>query len=213
MCSPLRTLSRWPHKVWNLASVGMVSRSRLFRKLPTVFRRQGRTWNQGLVGFRLIKRRPGVHSTLRAAGEVTVSYGRPDHIPTGTSEVCDSCGVSASMHRRRNNEVLSRKSEYISSYNKNHPRHNPSARIIGIDGEGQGRLPHRYTYLAACDEAGVKWSVANSARLTTVECLDFILDLPRRSLIFGYAFLYDLTKILQDLPDRLLYLLFHEEWW
>lgn len=115
------------------------------------------------------------------------------------------------MHRVRNNDILSRKPEYVSGYNKNHPRENPSARIIGIDGEGQGRLPHRYTYLAACDEQGVKWNVANSARLTTVECLDFILDLPRRSLIFGYAFLYDLTKILQDLPDRLLYLLFHEE--
>lgn len=69
-------------------------------------------------------------------------------------------------------------------------------------------------YLAAGDEFGAKWNVSpagDSDRLSTKECLDFILDLPRRALIFGYAFLYDLTKILQDLPDRLLYLLFHEE--
>ncbi len=45
----------------------------------------------------------------------------------------------------------------------------------------------------------------------TRECLDFTLQLPERSLIFGFAFLYDLTKWLSDLPDRSIYLLFHEQ--
>lgn len=87
-------------------------------------------------------------------------------------------------------------------------------RIIGIDGEGQGRGPHRYFYLAAADEMDNRWEVSPGdvpGRLSTRECLDFILDLPSKSLIVGYAFIYDLTKILQDLDDRSLYLLFHEE--
>lgn len=157
-----------------------------------------------------------MRATSRGAMGQTVSYGRPDHVPTGVSEVCDTCGVKSSQHRTRNLAVQSRDREYVSRYNKSHPRENPSERIIGIDGEGQGRLGsggarHRYTYLAAADERGAKWHIGNTAGLNTVECLDFILDLPRRSLIFGYAFLYDLTKILQDLPDRALYLLFHDE--
>jgi hypothetical protein len=35
--------------------------------------------------------------------------------------------------------------------------------------------------------------------------------LPNRALCVGYAFVYDLTKMLQGLPDWTLYLLFHEE--
>ena len=89
--------------------------------------------------------------------------------------------------------------------------------IIGIDGEGIGRAPHRYVYLAASNEAGRTWSVEPSsstslaAKLTTEQCLDFILALPTRTLIVGFAFLYDLTKILEDLPDKALYLLFREK--
>jgi hypothetical protein len=44
-----------------------------------------------------------------------------------------------------------------------------------------------------------------------VDALDFFLSLPERSLIVGFAFLYDLTKILADIDDTLLYLLVHEE--
>jgi len=108
----------------------------------------------------------------------------------------------------------------MKGYNREHPRDNPSARIIGIDGEGQGRRPHCYFYLAAADELGNRWEASPgdvSGRLSTRECLDFILHLPSRSLIVGYAFLYDLTKILQDLtltPEglRALFLLFHEKY-
>ncbi len=134
---------------------------------------------------------------------------RPDHVPT--AELCTRCGQPASNHRKRNYNVPSRNTEYVKQRNKNHPRENPSERIIGIDGEGQGRGPHLYTYLAAADERGGLWSTAASKGLSTEQCLDFLLSLPRRSLIFGYAFLYDLTKWMTDLPDRLLYLLFHEE--
>lgn len=87
-------------------------------------------------------------------------------------------------------------------------------RIIGIDGEGQGRRPHRYNYLAASDELGKRWSLSprgNAGRLETRDCLDFLLGLPSRSLIVGFAFVYDLTKILQDVDDNSLYKLFHEK--
>ena len=87
-------------------------------------------------------------------------------------------------------------------------------RIIGIDGEGQGRRPHRYFYLAAADELGARWSVSPdgvAGRLETTQCLDFILSLPSRSLIVGFAFNYDLTKILMDLDNKSLFKLFHEK--
>jgi hypothetical protein len=104
--------------------------------------------------------------------------------------------------------------EYQRRYNERHPRPPARDRIIGIDGEGQGRRPHRYNYLAAADELGQGWHVSApdaSGRLGTSQCLDFILGLPGRALIFGFAFLYDLTKVLEDIDDRTLYNLVREE--
>ncbi len=131
---------------------------------------------------------------------------KPQHLPQG--DPCKLCDLRASIHRQRK----PRNPQYVKDYNHAHPRVNPSARIIGIDGEGQGRRPHRYNYIAACDEFGSVWSerAEINGRLTTVQCLNFILGLPRRALVFGYAFVYDLTKILTDLPNKVLHL-FHEE--
>ncbi len=85
-------------------------------------------------------------------------------------------------------------------------------RIIGIDGEGQGRRPHLYTYMAAADEQGYCWEVANEGKqLTTKQGLDFLLTLPRRTLVVAYAFNYDLTKILTDIDNNSLRLLFNEK--
>lgn len=125
------------------------------------------------------------------------------------STVCARCDRPSRDHRSRDRR------SYMKEYNHEHPRDNPSARIIGVDGEGQGRRPHNYFYLAGADELGNRWEATPSevaGRLSTRECLDFLLDLPSRSLIVGYAFLYDLTKILQDLDDRSLFLLFHEQY-
>jgi hypothetical protein len=88
---------------------------------------------------------------------------------------------------------------------------------IGIDGEGQGRKDHRYVLLAASTENGEQEWIAEVSnpridRLTTVECLNMILELPtRRSRIFSFSFNYDLTKMLMDLPNHLLYRLFRPE--
>lgn len=135
-----------------------------------------------------------------------------DHQPQLVDGLCARCDLPSSAHRVRVRRG------YMSDYNAQHPRENPSERIIGIDGEGQGRRPHKYFYLAAADELGNRWDATPSdpsGRLSTRECLDFILDLPGRSLIVGYAFVYDLTKILQDMTltpagRTSLFLLFHE---
>ena len=88
---------------------------------------------------------------------------------------------------------------------------------IGIDGEGQGRKDHRYVLLAASTEDGSSEWIAEVSnprigRLTTVQCLDLILELPtKRAKVFSFSFNYDLTKMLMDLPDKLLYRLFRPE--
>jgi hypothetical protein len=97
---------------------------------------------------------------------------------------------------------------------------------IGIDGEGQGREDHRYVLLAASTLDGRReWTAEApnkhqcldvpaeySRGLTTVECLDLILSLPAvHTRIFSFSFNYDMTKILQDLPNETLYRLFHPD--
>ena len=119
---------------------------------------------------------------------------RPEHFPTG--DICD-CGVPASGHRIRKRA--------------NRPKPGPQSRIIGIDGEGEGAWPHRYTYLGAADESGETWGVANPEGLGTAQCLELILSLPRRATIVGFAFGYDLTMMLRELPNKDLWKLLHEE--
>jgi hypothetical protein len=121
---------------------------------------------------------------------------RPEHAPDG--EICSRCGMHASRHRPKRGA---------------HPHDNAprEVRIIGIDGEGVGRAPHRYVYLAAVDEHGQGSAISDPDKLSSEDCLDFLCDLPVRTLVVGFAFVYDLTMMLSDLPDKALYMLFHEE--
>lgn len=131
------------------------------------------------------------------------------HLPQG--DPCKKCGQSAGRHRVKH--------EYepgcCGANEKNHkPSSGPRRRSIyaGIDGEGQGRSPHRYIMLCCADEFGTnQFSVENERGLGTAECLDFILELPYTLKLFAYSFNYDLTMILKDLPDEALYLLFRPE--
>lgn len=91
-------------------------------------------------------------------------------------------------------------------------------RIIGIDGEAWSIGPidpecgqeHLYGLLLAADENGRSWKVCNGGkRLSTRQCLDFILSLPSDAFIIAFSFKYDLTKILEDLPNSALYKLNH----
>ena len=84
--------------------------------------------------------------------------------------------------------------------------------FVGVDGEGQGREPHLYTLLAWSDAEGVErdW-VENKSGLSTIECFDFLLSIPKRAKSFAYAFNYDLTKMFTDIDNETLYKLFHPE--
>jgi hypothetical protein len=128
------------------------------------------------------------------------------HNPVGNERLCSRCDLPQWLHEKpRNRKVYYRQRDSQRDFPP------PRDRIIGIDGEGQGNKPHRYRYLAAVDEEDQTWCVSNDAGLTVEQCFDFLLGLPPRSLCFGYAFVYDLTKICQGLPDGALYELFHEE--
>lgn len=85
---------------------------------------------------------------------------------------------------------------------------------VGIDGEGQGRDDHRYVLLAWSDEKGKRRGYIEAKpgeRLTTVQCLDLILSIPKDAKPFGFALGYDLTKILTDVDDETLWYLFRPE--
>lgn len=90
--------------------------------------------------------------------------------------------------------------------------------FYGIDGEGQtdhyegitGK--HRYVMLCAASEKGKHFVVENPRGLSTIECFEFLLSLPAHNArFFTYSFGYDLTKILEDLDDVLIYKLVRPE--
>lgn len=61
-----------------------------------------------------------------------------------------------------------------------------------------GRAPHRYVLLACSDGDYVE----RRRGLSTIDCLDFLLDLGSRDArVCAYYFGYDWTKILADMPD------------
>lgn len=119
---------------------------------------------------------------------------RSEHKPVG--DPCTVCGLPASRHRVRSRKQPS-KQDFV---------------YLGIDGEGQGRKFHKYVLLAAATEAGKSWWVENFDGLTSIQCLDFILALPQHNTkLFAYSFNYDLTMMLRDLPDDVLFMLFRPE--
>jgi hypothetical protein len=115
------------------------------------------------------------------------------HIPDGESSC--SCGALWERHKVVKND---KEKDYY----------------VGIDGEGQGRQDHRYVLLAWSNASGSRRDHIEAKpgeRLTTVQCLEFILSLPLHAKPFAFAFNYDLTKILVDLDNRSLYYLFRPE--
>lgn len=131
---------------------------------------------------------------------------RIEHAFVGDGLFCDRCQASRGKHRGP------REREYKP----------PPVSFFGIDGEGQTDrivLPgtvysgkHRYVMLCAANEAGKKFIVENPRGLSTIQCLEFILDLPtRHAKIFAYSFGYDLTKILENLDNHSLFRLVRPE--
>jgi hypothetical protein len=136
-------------------------------------------------------------------------------VPSGPEFLGRPCGLPTGRHYRKFSNT-SRVGDGRGYY-------------VGIDGEGQGRETdgpasnvvtrkpdegHRYVMLAWSNEAGTNSGCIEALpgeRLTTVQCLDFIMAIPRHAKIFAFAFQYDLTKILMDVPDEALYRLFRPD--
>lgn len=129
------------------------------------------------------------------------SSHRVDHYPQG--DPCKRCGLGPGPHRTKRHKLNSERHFYV-----------------GIDGEGQGDRTlgrdsdHRYCLLAWSDEAGKRKDFIEAppgGALSSEQCLDFILRLPLQARAFAFAFNYDLTKILQDVDNEALWLLFRAE--
>lgn len=153
------------------------------------------------------------------------------HTPVG--DPCEDCGFEAKQHRVKHREFRPDGSRCTCgathrSRNANGSRRRSPSQLrarhrrertyfLGLDGEGQGQAPHRYTLLAGADMEGKKqFFVENMNGLSTIDCLEFLLALPASARAFSYAFFYDLTKILQDLTKtnegrKVLYELFRPE--
>jgi len=133
---------------------------------------------------------------------------RPEHFSQG--DPCVRCGWAADKHRAPRKKRGKRK-QRISTYVR--PKKIIEEPLyLGIDGEGQGRDPHRYMLLAVASECGDhKYMVSNQFGLSTKQCLDFILSIQTAKRLFAYSFNYDLTKILADVDNSLLYKLFRPE--
>src|SRR5271165_1557331 len=116
------------------------------------------------------------------------------HIALG--DPCEKCNQPAQLHVSQS--VVTRKKE------RDQKRHNRQSErtIIGIDGEGKdmpdGR--HVYTLLCAVNENGnVVAEVENQDGLSSIQCFDMLISLPRNTLKFIFMGSYDWTKKIEDL--------------
>ena len=86
-------------------------------------------------------------------------------------------------------------------------------RIIAIDGEGYTLADgsHRYTYLAACDEEGLVRELRAPKGVRAGQVLDFLMHLPKKALLVGFALGYDRTKWVESWPDAAVWRLMRPE--
>ena len=105
---------------------------------------------------------------------------------------------------------MSKRSAYFKSYNAKRPNRARGKKrggrlpCLGIDGEGfeSGSV---YAYMA-CATTEVEVEVCEDLRgLSTYKILEFLLELPRAALIFGFSLGYDYTHWLKDLDDKALW--------
>lgn len=84
------------------------------------------------------------------------------------------------------------------AYKRRRPAANRNRPFIGCDGEGCGvdALGRQLYMLFRMGER----ELYTGSRLTTEQLLDFICDQPAGSILVGFAFGYDVTMILRDLP-------------
>ncbi len=131
---------------------------------------------------------------------------RIDHMFQGKDSKCKTCSWPRELHRERKRKRVDVR------VRTGRIQKRPSRVYIGLDGEGQGRLMHRYVLLAASDENGKRLAyIENQNGLSTEQCLEFLFKLPKAWKVFTFSFGYDLTKILQDVDERALWYLFRPE--
>lgn len=147
----------------------------------------------------------------------------PEHQPEGDpctriTKYDTACGLAAALHRPRSKSALdASRHRALERAADGKPRRRPrKVRLfVGVDGEGYtdpttGR--HLYCYIAAVDSDGnVIAEARNPKGLTFAQIVAVLLAIPRGAKVFGYSLGYDLTKILESLPEYKLYELSRRE--
>lgn len=94
-----------------------------------------------------------------------------------------------------------RKAEHRRTSRKRVASRRPPRPFVGCDGEGAGQDESgRQNYVLF--RMGDRELWAKGRRLHTVELLDFICDHPAEAILVGFAFGYDTTMILRDVPPK-----------
>lgn len=133
------------------------------------------------------------------------AYHEPDGNP------CRKCGLTRARHRVRHAPGCACGASHKGARSRGEKARGRARRryTIGLDGEGMGSAPHRYTLLAWSDSEGRRSGyVEDTAGLDTERCLAFLAALPVDAHVCGYYLAYDWTMILRDLPNVALYRLF-----
>lgn len=144
-------------------------------------------------------------------GDPCVLCDRPasEHVVEHESlgDPCKRCWLPKSQHRPSRKRKRAAKRDKRRGRGKHHLTKEPKV-FIGIDGEGVGRKDHRYVMMARASIGGRRAKhveAEEGGRLSTIQCLDFILACPKDATVFAFAFNYDLTHILRDLDNDSLY--------
>lgn len=135
------------------------------------------------------------------------SKNRVEHKFQGDAELCLRCDKPITNHRAPRSRIdIRTRDERVYG-----PRDRKLV-YVGIDGEGLGRENHNYTLLAASDETGENvWSIEDPSGISTLKMLEFITSFPPWVKLFSYGFNYDITKIVEGLPDPVIYKLMRPE--
>jgi DNA polymerase family B len=136
---------------------------------------------------------------------------RAYHEPQGNP--CRVCGLAAHRHWVRHPVGCDCGASHRSSVREQDTRGYRDRKYwVGLDGEGIGRKPHRYVYLAYSDAEGSHTdSIRDNSGLRTSACFEFLLSLPTDARVAGFYLGYDWTMIMRDMPKRAIYELLRPE--
>ena len=106
------------------------------------------------------------------------------------------------LRRQQTPEQIERAAEL----KRNSRAHKPPRPFMAIDGEGGGTdACERQDYnLMMAVSAEQEFALKTGRRLTTIECFEFILKLPKKADLVAFGLGYDATQILRDLPSAVL---------